>query len=168
MLIDLETELKLINPSDIRIYVDELLGLCMEQFSTHTTHTNLKAVLMFPLTDRDQFIHLSDPDKNEIGIIRNIDSLDPQSQAALRQELAKAYFIPTITRIKNMKEEFGISSWTVETDSGERKFEVRDRRDIRYITGTHLIIRDVDGNRFEIPDLTKLDAQSLVILESEI
>ncbi|MCC6444280.1 MAG: DUF1854 domain-containing protein, partial [Armatimonadetes bacterium] len=32
--------------------------------------------------------------------------------------------------------------------------------DIRFLTNRHIIIRDIDGNRFEIKDLSALDAES--------
>ena len=64
-----------------------------------------------------------------------------------------------------MREEFGATYWTVETDRGRREFVVRHMRDnAHYLSATRLLITDVDGNRFEVPDMSKLDSESYDLL----
>jgi len=86
--------------------------------------------------------------------------------AAFREELDRRYFAPVITRIKSMKEEFGYAYWEVETDSGPRRFTVRDlQQSLLLLSAEHILLVDVDGNRFEIPDYTALDPSSRKVID---
>jgi hypothetical protein len=56
----------------------------------------------------------------------------------------------------------------VETDKGQREFETRYKEDIRKLPGGRVIIKDADGNRYEIKDYMKLDKRSVSLIDSEI
>ena len=49
---------------------------------------------------------------------------------------------------------------TAETDRGKVTFQIRSRDDVRMLSGTRALFKDVDGNTYEIPDLTALDRTS--------
>ena len=111
----------------------------------------------FPLSDRDRYIQLTDEQGEEIGIVRDIGELDEKSREILREMVKRAYFKPTIDDVIEIEEDFGVLHWTVKTDVGDRRFSVRSpRRNIRRFGKGRLIIRDVDGNRYEIPDFRDL------------
>ncbi|MFQ6039207.1 MAG: DUF1854 domain-containing protein, partial [Candidatus Poribacteria bacterium] len=101
----------------------------------------------------------------EIGVVRDIQKIDPQSRKIVEEELEMMYFIPKITRINRIRSERGSYKWMVETDRGEREFDVRHREDIRIIESNRVIVKDVDGNRFEIPNYSRLDSHSRSMLE---
>jgi hypothetical protein len=61
--------------------------------------------------------------------------------------------------------DFGIQRWEVETDRGPRVFEVRSREDLRWLHPGHLIVRDIDGNRYEIKRFDDLDSASRIKIE---
>src|ERR1051326_4018125 len=48
---------------------------------------------------------------------------------------------------------------------GPRVFEVRSREDLRWLHPGHLIVRDVDGNRYEIKRFDDLDSTSRLKIE---
>ncbi|MDI9441062.1 MAG: DUF1854 domain-containing protein [Firmicutes bacterium] len=123
--------------------------------------------LAFPFTWPDRYISVREPEGDEIGMVREISDLDKNSQEAVRQELQWRYYAPKITRIKSYKEEFGHSYWSVETDRGPQNF-VTGRRDqsVRSISPTRVLLVDVSGNRFEIPDVRELDGRSRYYLET--
>lgn len=122
----------------------------------------------FPLTMPWRYIILIDENDREIGLIRDIGDLDESSMRTLREELEKVYFIPKIKRINRIKEEFGVLIWETETDRGPRRFEVTSRRDEKKIGRRRIIIRDADGNLYDIPNYADLDQKSIVLLESVI
>ena len=103
--------------------------------------------------------------EDEIGIIENLDAVDPASRAVLEQNLVKRYFIPVIKRIVQIEEIKKFTRWHVHTDMGARRFEVLDRRSFRRLPGGGMIIVDVDGNRFRIPDRNALEEQSRCLLD---
>ncbi len=123
--------------------------------------------LAFPFTWPNRFISVRVPEGDEIGMLRDLDDLDRNSQQAVSQELQWRYYTPKITRVRSYKEEFGHSYWEVDTNRGPFEF-VSQRRDqsIRSITARRVLIVDVSGNRFEIEDVTKLDTRSRFYLET--
>jgi len=110
----------------------------------------------------------SDPPKQrpkEIGVVQDIQKMCPESRKIVEEELEMMYFIPKIIRINRIRSERGSYKWMVETDRGEREFDVQHREDIRIIESNRVIVKDVDGNRFEIPNYSRLDSRSRSMLE---
>lgn len=120
----------------------------------------------FPLSDPEHYVVLLDSDGNEVALIEDLVDIHPRPRALLRQELEKSYFLPAIVRVLEITDDFGIQRWEVETDRGARVFEVRSREDLRWVHPGHLIIRDVDGNRYEIKRFEDLDTQSRLKIET--
>lgn len=127
-----------------------------------------KVVRAFPITMPWNYIVFVGGDGRQIGVLKNVDSLDDASKKVLREYLEKAYFIPKIVRIHSIKEEFGVLIWEVDTDKGPRMFEVTNRRDVRKITGRRILVKDTDGNLYDITDVRELDQKSMVLLEPVI
>ena len=128
-----------------------------------------RAVPAFPLTKPHAFVTLFDEQGKEIGLIRRIRKLDESSRRTLEEEIEQSYFMPEILGIRDVREGVGIETWEVVTSKGERTFEVRtSRRDVRPVGRRRLLIKDVDGNRFDIPDWAKLDRPSQSLIEKYI
>ena len=125
------------------------------------------AIRSFPITDPDAFISIREPDSAEhekgaeIGIIPDINDFDADSVALLREELDRRYFTPKILKIYSMKEKLGHYYWDVNTDAGKFSFVLRNAgANIRTLEDGRVLIFDIDGNCFEIPDTDKLDKAS--------
>lgn len=129
-------------------------------------YEDVRAVRLFPISRRAEYISLLTDAGSEIGILPGLKGLDAPSRKALEEELERAYFVPQITRVIDIQERFGVSMWEVETDRGPRIFEVRDREDIRTLGGSRVLITDADGNVLEIPDVSRLDRASQLLVES--
>jgi hypothetical protein len=116
---------------------------------------------VFPISNRHHFALLRDVHGEEIGIIEQAHELDPDSRRVLRDELERSYFLPRITDIQDVDERHGVFTMRVVTDRGPRTFEVRNpRQNIRPVGGGRYIIKDVDGNRYDIPELRNLGPKS--------
>lgn len=126
------------------------------------SYLKVRPVRAFPLTELDEFIGLMDTvSGKEIGLLRNLRDLDHQTRQLIEEELNKRYFIPKIYRIYQAKKEFGTVYWDVDTDRGRRQFVMRGIRDsIHEIEPDRYLVNDIDGNRFEVPQLSKLDNRS--------
>lgn len=120
----------------------------------------------FPLSDGEHFVALLDGEGNEVELIPDLAELPAQPRELLLNELEKSYFLPELVRVHDVTDDFGIQRWEVETDRGPRVFEVRSREDLRWLHPGHLIVRDVDGNRYEIKRFDDLDTQSRLKIES--
>lgn len=161
------TENRFLEPTAVRFFRDGHQVLHMERDGQVAFPVQVKRA--FPLTDPDRYIVTETEEQEFVGLIVNLFQLDAESLAVVEEELEHNYFLPRITSIERIHEENGITTWSVETDRGPRQFEVASRRsDIQWMTDFHVVIRDADGNKYEIPDLADLDAESRDKLELEI
>ncbi len=120
----------------------------------------------FPFTQTNEFISVRDPEGNEIGIIRSLYDFPREVIKLLEEEMNRRYFAPVITKIYSLKEEFGYTYWDVQTDAGHCRFTARSgSSSFIFITDVRILVVDVDGNRFEIPDFRELDEKSRKKLE---
>lgn len=122
----------------------------------------------FPFSDPDRYISIREPegDGREIGLIDDMGKLSDQTRALLEDQLALRYFIPKILRVREIKEEYGYSYWDVQTDRGDCRFTVRMGGSNVYAIGKNrYLVNDLDGNRFEIPDLYALTPKEIKKLD---
>ena len=124
----------------------------------------------FPFDMPYEYISVLDRDKKEIGFIRSLDDFDEPERTLLKNELETKYYTPVIKRILQVKERYGFSYWKCECEFGEKSFTLRDT--FRSIIKAHtnddrerIYILDIDGNRYEIPDVEKLDRMSYKKIE---
>jgi hypothetical protein len=126
----------------------------------------VKPVRAFPLTHPEEWIALLDERGRSVHLVGHLDELEPDSRAALTQELERLYFLPRIRKIRQIREQHGVLSLEVDTDRGRRAFEVGSREQIRCLPTGRLLLRDLDGNRYELPCLRDLDPQSRLLAET--
>ena len=101
-----------------------------------------------------------------IGLVADPQQLDEDSRRCLLEALDRQYFLPLITRVRSLKEEFGTVYMEVDTDRGPRRFTGRGIRDTIQESGRgDILLADVHGNRYCIADWTALDARSRRLLE---
>jgi len=163
----IEDEIKPLDPKEVKIYRNELDDLVVE-LPEGSKYEKARVMCAFPLSNPSEFIIFRDEEDNEIGLIENIKELNSKERKILDEELEKSYFIPQIKRIINLEEKYAISQWEVETDKGIHTFSVQNREEIRLLSTGRVIIKDSDGNRYEIPDYRRLDPKSLAFLETEL
>ena len=116
---------------------------------------------LFPVSRRDAYISLLDSNGIERGLIKSLAELDDESRAVVEESLNDYYLVPKITKICSISEKSGTIRWTVGTDRGEKRFDVRNRNhDIRVTKSGKVFVRDSDDNRYEIDDYRLLDSKS--------
>jgi hypothetical protein len=119
----------------------------------------------FPLSNPGRMILLRDPDGNEIDILDDIHQMEKQSRRIIKEELEKSYFMPTIRNILSDSEKLGVVTFNVMTNRGEKTFEVRNvRQNIRKVGNGRMIVKDVDGNRYQIKNAFGLPPKAQEIL----
>ena len=149
-----------IDGPEIRITENDKIFVDAE-FYNGEKFTELELHRMFPITGLDRYIALMDSEGNEIAVIRNIDDLTPDSRKVVKKCLNEYYMMPRITRFIEMSERFKIWMWTAETDKGTCTFEIRNHLTaIKPLYDGRVLIKDANDNRYEIPDVNKLDKRS--------
>ena len=120
----------------------------------------------FPHSNKKEFISVRDIDNKEIGMIRNITELDEKTERLFEQHLSIRYFTPKISKLINVKDQFGYTFWDTETSNGVCRFVVRkDSKNIQLLTNNEVLVIDIDGNRFVIPDVNALSAKEMKMIE---
>lgn len=160
-----------------RIYVegDEVMftqgefHLVNMKFATGEYFEDLEPKRLFPISGLTKYISLLDKNGKETAIIRDIETLMPKSKAVIVNSLEEYYLIPKIISVLDRTEKYGILKWTVETDKGVRTFEIKNRNsDIKALFDGRILVRDRDDNRYEIPDVNKLDIKSIRLLNFDL
>lgn len=115
--------------------------------------------LTFPLTNPDEFISIRESDEKakEIGIVEKLSNLPKDQQEMLQEQIKLRYFMPVITKILDIKDEYGFAYWNVATTFGACRFTTQVSRDaVINLSDSRLMVTDLDGNRYEIPDFYRL------------
>ena len=165
--IRIEDEVQFLDPKRVKISRNQFAELEAE-LPDGSVHAPVEPVRTFPLTQPDQYISLLDAHKNELGLIEDINQLREADRTILSEELEKCYFMPKITKIYALAGRFGVTQWDTETEVGSVSFDLRSRNDITALDSGRVLIKDVDGNRYEIVNYHQLDPKSVVLLETQI
>ena len=164
---ELAQELNILDPKGLRFYVDTFEDLCLE-IDFGETYSPIIPVRAFPLQAVNSFIVLRTSDGDEVGTLRNLSELETNSRQVLNAVLEQAYFMPKITKVNSVEANFHVPTWDVETDRGPKVFDLRSSRDVRDLGDFRIVIRDADGNRYEVPDYRQLDPASRALVEALI
>lgn len=124
----------------------------------------------FPIGKPFEYISVADKDNKEIGIIRSLADLDKDQYEIVVAELEKRYYSPTVYEVKSVKDKLGYVYMELLVGKNGATYTkncaVKDvTRNIRLLSEDTLAIFDVDGNRYIVESLSKLDKKSLKRLE---
>ena len=121
---------------------------------------NVKVARCFPWSLSDRYISIRSSEGKEIVLLKTLDVVSAKTRKLIEEELRDKVFIPRIERITKYSDDFDVVSITAETDRGPVTFQMRSRHDVRGISPTRAIFRDVDGNLYEVSDFNGLDRAS--------
>lgn len=120
-----------------------------------------------PISQPGRFLALLDKKGEEIALIPDPKALSAASRAVLERALRVRYLTATVQQVLEARQEYGATYWSVDTDRGPRDFVTQNlQENAVWFSDNHLLLLDVDGNRFELPDISVLDAQSQTLLRA--
>lgn len=156
------------NPTEISLFYHPKDTLRMTA-GDDRSYLSVKPVWASPLKYPNRYLALLNGKGEEIVMISEPDALPNDSYAAVKEELSRRYLTATVTSITHAKGEFGSTYWNVETDRGSRDFVTQSlQENAQWLSPTHLMLVDVDGNRFEIKDVAALDERSRRFVEQTV
>ncbi len=160
-------ELRFLNAKEVRFRHQ---GSRLEmQRETEDDWQEVSVARLFPLSQPEHWISVLDQKGKEIGILLDLGELPRQHLACVREELSRRYLVPEIRKILSCRQRFDLVEWTVETDRGQAVFLTRDLREqIRQPLPHRVTLTDVQGNRYDVPDITALDILSRRLLEMHL
>lgn len=158
-----------IDGPEVRITQSNDIFLNVEFYFSGQKYEDIEARRLFPKSGAAKYIMLMTHTGENIAVIRDIACLDEDSAAAVKHSLDEYYMIPKIKRFIKMSEKFCIWMWTVETDHGIITFEIRNHTaSVKPLYDGRVLIKDANDNRYEIPDIKKLDKRSQAMLDPKL
>ena len=149
-----------VNSKDDKIVREDICSLRLEK-SDGEVISDLQPKRLFPFSRPNEYISLFDG-KSEAAVITDLRMLDSESRTAVEECFEEFYMIPKITGVIDTMVKFGTFIWIVETDRGRITIRIRNMgSDIKMLDENRMLIRDSNDNRYEIPDISKLDKNSL-------
>jgi hypothetical protein len=118
----------------------------------------------FPWSEPGRHLSLRDDEDEEVALVENPATLDPESREALEEALAEAGFVLEVTRVLAIEEEVEIRQWTVETKQGRRSFQTHLDDWPRVLPKGGLLIRDVAGDLYRLSAPHQMDRRSRELL----
>ncbi|MCL1986935.1 MAG: DUF1854 domain-containing protein [Firmicutes bacterium] len=124
-----------------------------------------------PIKEPMKYISVADHENKEIAIIKEVDQLQGEQKNIVINELDNRYYSPKVLEILSVKDKLGYVyiEMRVQNKSGKeysKNCAVKDvNRNIRMLSEISLIIFDVDGNRYVVEDLARLDKHSIKRLD---
>ena len=155
-----------------RIYIDKDMArftrrdltLVDMELSDGRRFEKLEPHRLFPVSVRDKYITLLDEGGVEQAVIRDVNALPKEQRELIEDCLAEYYLIPKILRIQDCHERFDGLTLFTETDRGPANIEIRILLKGFRLDGIRVLVRDINDNRYEIPDINRLDNLSRQIL----
>jgi hypothetical protein len=125
-----------------------------------------RIVLCRPLSEPGGLGMLINREGKEVALVQGLGKLDKASAAALRQSLRLNGLTARIQAIRSLGHQYGAVYWKVDTDRGPREFVLKSLTEqVRWLSDQRILLTDVDGNRFEIYDMSQLDKKSHELLD---
>jgi hypothetical protein len=123
-----------------------------------------------PIGNPMEYISVADKDNKEIGMIRSLSELSEKQYSIVVTELENRYYSPTVYEVKSVKDKLGYVYLELLIGRDDVKYmkncAVKDvNKNIRLLDDDRLAIFDVDGNRYIVQSLAKLDKKSWKRLE---
>lgn len=154
------------SPADVnrlRLFYDPpgTLRLTVDAEAAPHSYPVVRLYQAAPLTQPGRYIALQDGKGEEIVLLGSLADFPPESRGAAEEEVRRRYLTARVKAITNVRSEFGVTYWHVLTDRGERDFVVQSLSEsCVWLSDRHILLTDVDGNRFEIEDRAALDPAS--------
>lgn len=158
-----------------RVYIENDMARFTRKDITHVdmelfgggTFENLEPRRLFPLSGKDKYISLLDGEGVEKAVIRDIRTLPADSREIIEDCLQEYYLIPKVQTILDIEEKFGVVALITETDRGPARIELRSNlHGLKLLYSGRVLLRDSNDNRYEIPDLAKIDKRSRQLIDS--
>jgi len=122
----------------------------------------------FPWSMPGRFISVRNAEGKELLLIEDLAAMPEGVRRRIEENLRQNSFVPKITQVNSVVLRFGYQQWDVRTDRGAVRFRVQEREDIRFLPDGRFTLRDVDGNLYELPPLSELDAHSRKAVEAVV
>jgi len=129
-------------------------------------HPRVQVRRALPLTDPMRYICVADMDDNELALLEDLAQLSEHQRELVCAELGLRYYYPVVTEIHSIKEKLGTYYFELSIGEHKKNAAIKDiGKNLRQLGGGAIVLTDIDGNRFFIPDVAAIKRRSLRALE---
>lgn len=135
------------------------------------TYAEISLTRLQPFYCLDTYISVAfrnnDEEWIEIGVIKDLKEMNEEQRKLCMSYLDFRYYIPLITKVYSIRDNrMGYLFVDAETTAGRKRIAVNDWwTNFRINSSGILTVTDADGNKYQIPDLEKIDKKSYKKLE---
>ncbi len=149
------------------LFYDPKSRLCLT--TEDRTYLRIKMSWAAPLSRPNRYLSLMDEKGKEIVMIADPSLLPTPARDIVEQEIRRRYLSGVIDKVLSATTEFGATYWLVETSRGQREFVTQSlQENAQWLGEGHLLLIDVDGNRFEIQNINGMDKQSQTLIWNSV
>jgi hypothetical protein len=152
-------------PTTIRNLSRDESGRLVLVDATGRRHVGVVPLRTFPISEPGGYIALLTEQGREIAFLESLADLPEHVADLVRRELACREFVPVIHRIVSTTDDVDVPRWQLETDHGDTDTQVHVDDGLRRLGERGLLVIDIHGLRFLIPDTAALDAASRHVLD---
>ena len=166
----LQMDLGIMETKDTEFYTTEGGFVGLKYKGEDYKHVVLRRIM--PMDQPLHYISVADQENKEIAIIKAVAELPGTQRKIVETELDNRYYSPQVLDVVSVKDKLGYVYMELRLKNKQGKeynksCAVKDvSRNIRMLSGSSIIIFDVDGNRYIVPDLGALNKQSLRRLDT--
>ncbi|MCH5324015.1 MAG: DUF1854 domain-containing protein [Eubacterium sp.] len=161
--------LKLLDPKTVE-FIPEASGLLTLKYEGEEWN-RVTLTRLVPFDSTDEYVSATYKNEREewkeIGVLKNVSDLPDDQRQIVEEFLNFKYYIPIITKIKKITDNrMGYLFLQAETTAGEKRIAVNDWwHNFRMIQNKMISVTDADGNRYLIPEISKMDKASIKKLQ---
>jgi len=159
-------DIALIEPTEVHLFCAPEADVRVRmQLRDELCYIDVRLARALPLSDPDHYLGLRDANDKDIGIVREWRDLDPESLKIVEAAIERSYLLPKVLKVNKVTDNFGVVFWDLVTDHGPKCYVVRSIRDNSVsLSPTRVLMTDVEGDRFEFPNIYAMGANALEIL----
>lgn len=120
----------------------------------------VRPVKCFPLSDPGRYLSLRNDKHEEIAFINDPKELDESSAAALQEAITAGSFTFAVTAVEEIKADFELRVWKVQTAAGPRQFQTALDAWPRNVDDGGYLVEDVFGDLYRFPPADQMDRES--------
>jgi len=165
-----QVELGILDITDTTFYATSGGFVGLKYKGEEYKHVVLRRII--PLQEPLKYISVADHENKEIGILKSVLELPEGQQKVIVTELDNRYYSPEVIEVVSVQDKLGYVYIEMRLKNKQgveytKNCAIKDvSRNIRMLSQSSVIIFDVDGNRYIIPEVANLNRASMRKLDA--
>ncbi|MCL2605068.1 MAG: DUF1854 domain-containing protein [Defluviitaleaceae bacterium] len=162
--INTQMDLGVLDVKDLTFYTADGGFTGLKHKGEDYKHIVLRRIM--PIELPNEYISIADHENKEIGILRDVSALAQNQREIVQTELDNRYYSPQVIEVLSVKDKLGYVYMEMKLKNMQGRIydkscAIKDvSRNIRTLPNNSVLIFDVDGNRYTIPQIKDMSKPS--------